>query len=134
MKYTIEQIKTMTGRELDAAAAKLVMGWTNFSPIDPEIDYGVGVNGYRRNFARDPEGKYNWFPLYSSDMSAAMELEAKIKTMDVETKQEYLLTLHGLVCRSKEINSEDIFNMMQAPPIMRTRAAVIAVLGGTGDE
>ncbi|NGP58172.1 hypothetical protein FLT15_07135 [Paenibacillus thiaminolyticus] len=134
MKYTIEQIKTMTGRELDAAAAKLVMGWTDFSLIDREIDYGVGVNGYRRNFARDPEGRYTWFPLYSSDMSAAMELEAKIKTMDVETKQEYLLTLQELVCRSKEINSEDIFNMMQAPPVMRTRAAVITVLGGTGDE
>lgn len=134
MKNTIEQIKTMTGRELDAAAAKLVMGWTNFSPIDPEIDYGVGVNGYRRNYARDLEGRYTWFPLYSSDMSAAMELEAKIKTMDAATKQDYLLTLQELVCQSKEINGEDIFNMMQAPPVMRTRAAVIAALGGTGNE
>lgn len=79
-EMTREEILAMKpGRELDALVAEKVMGWTNFSPIDPDCDYGVGVNGYRRNYAKSPDGQEKPFPFYSTDMSATWEVFEKIK-------------------------------------------------------
>ena len=76
-----EQILAMgQGRELDALVAENVMGWHTFSPIDPDCDHSVGVNGYRRNFAFDPnDDKYKPFPLFSTDISAAWKVVEKIQ-------------------------------------------------------
>ncbi|MBU7319007.1 BC1872 family protein [Paenibacillus oleatilyticus] len=80
-----QQVRDMKpGRELDALVAK-AMGWTNFSPIDPNCDHAVGVDGYRRNFALDPsDGKQKPFPLYSTDISAAWEVVEKFPLSIIE--------------------------------------------------
>lgn len=80
------------GRELDALVAEKIMGWTDFSPIDPAVDYSIGANGFRRNYATDPNGGKTWFPLYSTDISAAWEVVEEMRKreddpfcIDIET-------------------------------------------------
>jgi hypothetical protein len=79
-----EILEMEPGRELDALIAEKVMGWTDFSPIDPKYDHSVGVNGYRRNFARRPnKEREEPIPLYSSDISAAWEVVEKMNDWDI---------------------------------------------------
>jgi len=70
----------MTPRERDALVAERVMGWTDFSPINPDVDFEVGVNGHRRNYAFPPDdNKYQSFPCYTTEISAAWEAVEKMK-------------------------------------------------------
>lgn len=77
---TEEEILSMQpGRELDALIAEKVMGWHTFSPVDPKCDHSVSANGKRRNFAFDPkDDKYKPFPLFSTEISATIEVAEKL--------------------------------------------------------
>jgi len=73
-----EVLAMKPGRELDALVAEKVMGWVEFSPIDPTIDFGVHGK-YRWNYAKDPkDGKQKPIPWYSEDIAAAWEVVEKM--------------------------------------------------------
>jgi hypothetical protein len=119
------------GRELDALVAEKVMEWTNFSPIDPNCDYSVGVKG-RKNFAIDPrDGKQKPIPLYSSDIAAAFEVETKAIEKDPAM---YVHALASAVFGYNQVqNISDIKKLcllIHATPEQRCKAALLAVMEG----
>jgi hypothetical protein len=94
-RMTRDEILAMeSGRELDAIIAEKLMGWTEFSPIDATIDYGVGVNGYRRNYAKDECGRCTWFPFYSTDISAAWEVVEKMRVDHIYNMADFGRNMH----------------------------------------
>ncbi|MFB0847307.1 hypothetical protein [Paenibacillus oleatilyticus] len=122
------------GRQLDALVAK-EMGWTNFSPVDPNCDHAVGVDGYRRNFALDPgDGKQKPFPLYSTDIYAAWEVESTIADIvdNNELRARYVVALMHIVGveYGTPWSPDDIFTLIHASAADRCRAALLALRGG----
>ncbi|MDF2814464.1 MAG: hypothetical protein K0Q81_664 [Paenibacillus sp.] len=114
------------GRELDALVSEKLMGWTEFSPIDPKIDYGVGVNGYRRNYAKDPDGRLTWFPFYSTDITAAWEIIGKFDEISVR-KYQTVSPGFRYICRI-DIDGEDVIaNGLTAPEAI-CKAALLTLI------
>ncbi|NJJ38576.1 BC1872 family protein [Paenibacillus apii] len=81
---TREEILKLEGRLLDAAVAKHVMGWTDFTPIDPDYDFTVRANGRNSNYATSPDGKRTWFPVYHREISSAWEVLNKLIQLGME--------------------------------------------------
>lgn len=111
---TREEIMGMNkGRKLDAFVAKYVMFPRHTHPIG-EIQ--------------------GWCQYYSSLISSAMEVESKIKKMEWHIQHNYLIALHQITGVYGEMNLKDIFSMMQASPVDRCKAALLAVMEGKDER
>lgn len=87
----------------------IFMGWKDFSIIDGRIDYAVGVDGYRRNYAIDPkDGKRKPFPSYSNDLSLANEASIKVFK---EYGVKYLIFLAKVVL--KDFDGDDYDSLLE---------------------
>jgi hypothetical protein len=103
---TREQVLAMQpGRELDMLVAESVMGWV----VDGSH---LKMNGYIAYMA-------DFKP--SRDISAAWEVEEKIKTMDIEVVRRYVSLIYDL--------SGYGFVAIHASPAARSKAALLAVMG-----
>jgi len=126
-----EVLALKPGRELDALVAEKVMGWVEFSPIDPTIDFGVHGK-YRWNYAKDPkDSKQKPIPLYSEDIADAFEAETKVIEKDPSM---YVHALASVVFGHSQVQDiSDVRKMcmlIHATPEQRCKAALLAVMDG----
>jgi hypothetical protein len=114
---TREEILAMDpGREMDALVGEKVFGLQIYWVRDEITDY-YPVD--ERDVVIDH---------FSTDISAAMGVEAKIMQMEWHIQHKYLLTLHRITGVYGEMNLKDIFSMMQASPADRCKAALLAAM------
>jgi hypothetical protein len=112
---TREQVLAMTAQELAEATAVHVMGW-QWQQL-PSIG-NVVERGYWWSLSLE-EPVYDWSP--AEDISAAWEVEEKIKTMDIEVVRRYVSLIYDL--------SGYGFVAIHASPADRCKAALLAVMG-----
>ncbi len=135
-----EAILSLTGRELDAAVAEWVMGWSDFWQ-DHETSWidagGMEQNGFVWVMAYPPgmsiEDEREEVMFYSTDANACGLMEAEIEQRDYAYI--YLDELAGLL--GLDVHTQRgymawdpaaCFTMMTAPLDVKCRAALLAVM------
>ncbi|MEC0211861.1 hypothetical protein P4H70_23240 [Paenibacillus ehimensis] len=124
-----QQIRDMKpGRELDAAVAEFVMKL-------PEVRWWESIH-FKPNkmlvYGRNAVNSGIMVPQYSTDISAAaMEVEAKVLSMDDETKVRYMQALWDVlnITVGEEDHWVNILKMVHASAADRCRAALLAIGG-----
>lgn len=135
--------KEMTGRELDAAVAK-VMGWrwvltddhpccVFMSPVDQQKSGGRILDG-----PTDSVGLgLSDVPAYSTDHAAAYEMEAELERRGMASK--YADNLYEIVADEKvddwrwNQSADMYFAIAHASPLNRCRAALAVTEGKDGE-
>lgn len=127
---TEQQIRDMEpGRELNRLVRMNIFG-----DIDENWSW---IDTWGHNWIKNTGGHGSWFelPFYSTDISAAMEVEATFN-QDEQTRSAYMIQLYILVGLQPHIppTLEDLYIIAHASAADRCKAALIAHMrGGSGE-
>lgn len=126
MTLTREEIQGMKpGREMDALIAEKVLGWTDIRRVNPAVIHSFSADGNHANVGFSPVlYKHVPFPLYSTEISAAWEVEERIKELRLHTN--YVAALKWVLINTGEYVG--MFDYIHANAEQRCKAALLAVL------
>ncbi|MEK5415231.1 hypothetical protein BSK49_19365 [Paenibacillus odorifer] len=131
MTLTREEIQGMKpGREMDALIAEKVLGWTDIRRVNPAVIHSFSADGNHANFGFSPVlYKHVPFPLYSTDISAAWEVES-IFDQDTPLREDYAIELHNVMglMLHEPTTLNNVYQFAHATPEQRCKAALLAVL------